>query len=122
MTKHYNCKEQKELRKKLRKDMPKSKRLLWNRLRNKQLNGYGFRRQHSVGPYIINFYCSSAKLAIELDGDSHYLNNAQEKDRVREKFIEQFGICFLRFTNAQVSGNVDEILATILRNLENNLP
>lgn len=77
--------------------------------------GYKFRRQQSIGPYIVDFYCPRLKLVIEVDGDSHFLDEAIEYDRKRQKYIESFGTKFLRFTNLEIYENIDEVLEEILR-------
>jgi len=71
--------------------MPKPEALLWARLKSKEL-GYKFRRQYSIGSFIVDFYCPELKLAIEVDGDSHFTDDAEEADRVRENEIESYGI------------------------------
>ncbi len=64
--------------------MPVAERLLWSRLRGKLIAGYKFRRQYSVESFVIDFYCPQAKLAIEVDGESHYRSGAEEYDRLRQ--------------------------------------
>jgi very-short-patch-repair endonuclease len=82
-------------------------------LSRKQMNGFKFRRQYSVNQYVIDFYCPVLKLAVEIDGDSHYRFSSLEYDDKRQKFIESFGIKFLRFTNDDVYNNIDGVLQTI---------
>ena len=86
---------------------------MWNHLSRRQMSGYKFRRQHSVDQYVLDFYCPELKLAIEIDGDSHFMPGAQEQDKTRQEHIEAFGIRFLpaspaggRFTNEDVCKNV----------------
>jgi very-short-patch-repair endonuclease len=93
--------------------MPKAEILLWANLSRKQLLGYKFRRQYSVEQYVIDFYCPALKLAIEIDGDSHFQPGAKERDAERQGFIETFGIEFLRFTNADIYENLDGVIDTI---------
>jgi len=90
---------------------------LWQVLRNRQANGHKFRRQYSVDRYILDFYCPSAKLAIEIDGDSHFTESAVQADRVRQKAIEELGIRFLRFTNQEVYESLDDVFDKILKHL-----
>ena len=113
MTTLFNRTAEKEKRRALRKNMPEPEKRLWTWLRAKQINSYKFRRQYSVGKYIIDFYCPEAKLAIEIDGDSHFSNQRKQQDFVRQKFIESKGIRFLRFTNKDVFENVDGVLVSI---------
>ena len=74
--------------------------LLWLALRNGQIGGMKFRRQHPVGPYVVDFYCHSAKLVVEIDGMSH--NDKAELDAVRTKALEAEGLRLLRVTNKDV--------------------
>src|SRR5262249_26219551 len=118
MTEYFNRPENKDVRRRLRNDMPSSEVLLWSKLRSRQLLGRKFRRQYSVGPYCINFYCPEIRLAIELDGDSHFTDEAKRYDRERQAWIESFGIRFLRFTNTDVSENLDGVLHVIAAAIE----
>ena len=77
------------------------------------MDGYKFRRQYSVGKFVIDFYCARSKLAIEVDGDSHFSEVSEVFDKERQDFIESFGILFLRFTNKEIYGNLDQVLAKI---------
>src|SRR5262245_27747900 len=113
MTEFFNRPTEKNLRRRWRKQRPPAEVLLWSRLRGKQLMGRKFRRQYSVGPYSIDLYCPAAKLAIELDGDSHFAPGAKIDDAQRQRFIESFGIRFLRFTNPEIYDNLDGVLEAI---------
>ena len=117
MVKIFNKNTVKANRKSLRKQMPPAEVALWQVLRNKQANGHKFRRQYSIEQYILDFYCPSAKLAIEIDGDSHFNESAVQADKIRQKIIEELGIRFLRFTNSDVCENLDGVFETILKNL-----
>jgi very-short-patch-repair endonuclease len=113
MTKIYNRTVEKNNRKILRKNMPKAEVILWSRLKGKRLDGYKFRRQFSVAQFVVDFYCPRLKLAIEVDGDSHFSEGSELSDKARQDFIESFGISFLRFTNKEIYGNLDEVLSKI---------
>jgi len=113
MTEFFNRSSEKEKRRQLRTNMPPAESLLWSRLRRKQIHGYRFRRQYSVGPYVIDFYCPALKLAIELDGESHLLEGAQSYDQHRQGYIEGFGISFRRFTNTEIFEDLDAVLVAI---------
>ena len=89
---------------------------LWKHLRNRQLGGYQFRRQHPAGPYILDFYCPEVKLAIELDGSQHV--ERAEQDAERTEFLGRFGIKVLRFWNVEVFKNTDGVLQVILSELQ----
>jgi len=93
--------------------MPLAEVILWSRLRGKQLGGYKFRRQFSIEWFVTDFYCPELKLALEIDGDSHYRKDAEFSDREREAYIEAFGIRFIRFTNKEVYENIDGVLLKI---------
>jgi len=73
--------------------------LLWIFLKGKQINGFDFHRQKSIGNYIVDFFCNELSLAIEIDGESHYGN--EEKDNERQIEIEKCGVKFLRFDESE---------------------
>lgn len=113
MTKHYNIRSETERRRILRRNLPKAEAILWKKLSRKQAMGYKFRRQYGVDAFVIDFYYPELKLAVEIDGDSHFRNQAEEYDHSRQEHIEQFGITFLRFTNQEVYNNLNGILQSI---------
>ena len=98
----------------LRREATPAERKLWARLKGKQLNGLAFRRQHPIGPYIVDFYCALLKLAIELDGDSHGNDAAARYDEKRRDFIAGKGIQIIRFWNSDIHERLDGVLADIL--------
>jgi very-short-patch-repair endonuclease len=98
----HNKSELKEYRKNLRNNLTPAEALLWKALKGKQLEGRKFRRQHSIGNYIIDFYCPSEKLAIELDGQPHFTIHGATKDKKRTAFLNKNGIRVLRFENKLV--------------------
>ncbi len=104
-------------RKTLRNNMPQPERKLWFYIRRKQL-GVKFRRQHSIGKYIVDFFCCELKLAIELDGNSHFSEQAQAYDHQRTRDLNKLGIKVLRFTNNEVNQNLEEVLVKI----KNSIP
>ena len=106
----YTRNSEKALRQSLRAEMPNAESVLWSKLRKRQLLGYEFRRQYSVGTFVVDFYCTELRLAIEVDGDSHYQNGAHSRDREREAFIKSLGIDFLRFRNIEVFEQLNEVL------------
>ena len=110
---HYNNNKRKDLRQKLRNDSPIPEKLLWGKLRRSQLIGLKFRRQYGIGPYVVDFYCPQLRLAIEVDGDSHYGVGVKAYDKKRQQTIEKEDIHFLRFTNHEVCENSDGVLETI---------
>lgn len=84
---------------------------LWQALRNRQLAGLKFRRQHLITPYILDFYCPQAKLAVEVDGRVH--TSTADYDQARTDFLAAQDILALRFANHQVESDLPSILATI---------
>ena len=117
MNEIFNRQDLKSRRQELRKSMPPAEVILWQRIRGKQLLDCKFRRQHSVGPYVLDFYCPQLRLAIELDGDSHFREGAPQKDRDRDVYIRSFGIRVLRFLNTDVYDNVDGLLEVVVREI-----
>ncbi len=112
MSQIHNNKIFKERRVELRKNATEAEEKLWNYLRNSKL-GYKFRRQHSIGGYILDFYCSSKKLIIELDGEIHNSVEAREYDQVRDKFFTDLGYTTLRFPNKKVTEHITNTLKEI---------
>lgn len=115
MPQYFNQTTYKNRRQALRNNAPKAEHLLWAKLKSKQLLGYKFRRQYSVGPYVIDIYCPALKLAIEVDGVSHLQEDSTDQDGPRQNFIESFGIQFLRFTNDEIYRNMDGVLYSIVQ-------
>ena len=115
MTQYFNRAGEKEKRRFLRNNLPNAEVMIWSRLKGRQLLGYKFRRQYSVDRYVVDFYCPELKLAVEIDGDSHFQNSAVDSDRHRQAFIESFGIRFLRFTNEDVIKNLDGVIEAVRR-------
>ena len=114
MTKAYNKESEKYKRKILRNNMPQTEVILWSKLKGKGLAGHKFRRQYSIGKFVVDFYSPKLKLAIEVDGDSHFIKGAHERDKERQEIIETFGITFLRFTNKEINENIDGVLNKIM--------
>ena len=97
----------------LRKKATEPERILWRHLRNRNFAGYKFRRQHPFDDYVLDFYCPSAKLAVELDGGGHNYHAGQIRDRTRSEFLARRGIVVLRFWNHQVRRELDSVLQAI---------
>jgi very-short-patch-repair endonuclease len=109
----FNVPSQKGFRQNLRNNMPKPEVLVWNRLRNGQVNSLKFRRQYGVGKYILDFYCPKIRLAIEIDGNSHYLDDKIDEDMERSKYLSLKNINVIRFTNFEVTENLDGVINEI---------
>ena len=118
----HNIKLLKERRKQLRSSLTPSEAKLWGFLKDNQLENRKFRRQHSVGPYVLDFYCPSEKLCIELDGDSHYTEAGFEYDTARTEILNSLNIRVLRFENKEVFENPEGILEEIKRHFKTNHP
>ena len=108
----FNRCGQRGKRKALRRNASDAEQRLWQYLRGKQL-GTKFRRQYSVDAYILDFYAPRSKLAIEVDGDSHFTAAAIQYDRERTMYLNRFGIEVLRFTNLDIVDNIEGVLSTI---------
>lgn len=96
--------------------MTETEKRLWLYLKNEQL-GVKFRRQHSIGNYIADFYCPSIKLVIELDGSQHFTPEGLEYDKIRENFMKSLEIKILRFNNNDVLTNIEGVLEDIRKEL-----
>jgi very-short-patch-repair endonuclease len=97
----------------LRRESTESEKILWKHLRHRQLGGVQFYRQKPIGPYLVDFYCASAKLAVELDGGYHRNPIQQEQDEVRDSYLRQSGLRILRFENAQIQRDIPGVLKAL---------
>ncbi len=108
----HNQQNLKDLRRLNRSNLTPAEAELWKHLKKNQL-GRKFRRQHSVGEYILDFYCPEEKLAVELDGRDHFTDNGFERDEARTKYLNSLNIKVLRFENKEVFEQLDGVLAEI---------
>ncbi len=99
----------------LRKEQTKTEEILWWLIRKRKMFGFKFRRQHIINGFILDFYCPSIKLGIELDGKVHI--KQKEYDKARQKIVEENGIKLIRFSSSDVINNPDEVLSRINENL-----
>ena len=99
--------------KQLRQTMTPAETLLWRYLKANRIDGLGFRRQTPIRNYIVDFVCMSAKLIIELDGESHDFDERQKADQNRDAFFVSEGFQVLRFTNGQVMSNLEGVVEVI---------
>ncbi len=90
---------------------------LWNAIRRGQLDGLKFRRQHPIGPYVLDFFCASARLAVEVDGQTHYSDDQLEKDTARDRWLARQGVMTLRIPASWVLEDVDIAVAAIRQQL-----
>ena len=100
-------------RRALRGDLTLAEAALWRMLRRSSLNSRKFRRQQSIGPYIVDFYCASEKLVIELEGAAHDSERIAGRDEVRERFLRSLGLTVVRLENRHVLENPEGVLAYI---------
>ena len=109
----YSSKHMIDRARTLRQTETPPEELLWLALRNGQIGGLKFRRQHPVGPYVVDFYCHAAKLVVEVDGMSHDEKLASDTERTR--YLEEQGSRVLRVTNEDVMHDLDAVTREIAR-------
>ena len=97
----------------LRKNQTDAERILWNVLHNRQICGAKFRRQYSIGNYILDFYSPEYKLGIEADGGQHYVDDVKQQDESRTKELAKMGIQVLRFSNLDILNNIEGVCEAI---------
>ena len=114
----YNRPWLKEKRRKLRNNGTAAEATLWLLLKNRKLEGRKFRRQFSVGNYILDFYCSTERLCIELDGDYHYTPEGYEADQKRTAYLNNQNILVIRFENQEVFHHPEAVLEEIKRHFK----
>jgi very-short-patch-repair endonuclease len=95
----------------LRKNMNKYEKLIWEKLKGKQVCGLRFRRQHPIDIFIADFYCHEVRLVVEIDGEIH--DQQEEYDDGRSAEMERFGIKVIRFTNDEVKNNIEKVINKI---------
>ena len=103
--------------KELRKNMTPAEIVLWQRLRNHQIDGFYFRRQHPIKYFIADFYCAKADLIVELDGGIHNNPENEEWDINRTAELEKSGITVIRFTNEEVIYDTENVIRKIRHQL-----
>ena len=106
-------KEALERQRRLRREPTEPEKKLWRHLRNRQVAGLKFRQQVWLGPYIVDFFCAEARLAIELDGETHIGPEAEAYDERRTAFIEAEGFRLRRFWNNDVMQNIEGVVQEI---------
>jgi very-short-patch-repair endonuclease len=111
----------KHLARNLCKNMTDVERLLWSKIRKKQISGLQFYRQKRIGSYIVDFCCPKAKLVIELDGSQHYRRNGQEKDKNRDAYLKELGSTVLRFSNRDIFENLEDVLNILFNRIESSV-
>jgi very-short-patch-repair endonuclease len=112
--------ENKKFRQNLRATLTPAEAKLWQYIKNKQIGGYKWRRQHQIGKYILDFYCPTAKLAIELDGKHHFTIDGTNADEIRTEYLQTIGITVIRFENKELWENPECVINTIIEALNKN--
>ena len=102
----------KRRRRELRKNATVHEKILWSYLRTSGI-GFKFRRQHSIGPYIVDFYCAEKRLIIEVDGGQHLELEAKKYDEERSKYLQNLHHRVIRFLNSDINNNVESVLDEI---------
>ena len=106
----------------LRKRQTDAEKKPWVILRNRQLAGAKFRRQFSIGSYILDFYAPEFRLCIEADGGQHYEDKGKQGDKVREKELSKLGVEILRFNDNEILNNIEGVFEIIQKNLRRKEP
>lgn len=113
MDNYHNLPDKKDDRRALRNNLTPAEATLWKSLKSGQLAGRKFRRQHSVGAYILDFYCPEERLAVELDGAGHYTVAGNAHDAARTVYLNTLGIQVVRFENKLIWSALESVLQTI---------
>lgn len=125
MTKVFNCHTRKGTRKELRNNLTKGEIILWQHLKGSQLGGFKFRRQQSISDFVVDFYCPEIKLAVEIDGQTHEVEEVFIRDQWRQRIIEKEKVVFKRYTSSDIFNNLkhilDDLYQTCLRLRDQNL-
>ena len=116
----HNLPQLKPLRQRLRSHMTSAEIALWVHLQRSRLDGRKFRRQHSIGSFVVDFYCPTEHLAIELDGSPHDTESGWQRDQKRAAFLQSLGIRVVRFENRDVLNNPEGVLSEIRRHFADN--
>ena len=124
MSKHkrgiYNITSKEDRRKELRNSLTVAEAVLCKYLKGRQLSGMKFRRQSSVGPYIVDFFCPEKRIGVELDGARHFGPTAGDYDDRRTRYLEERGIKVIRFENRRVYRDLEGVLEEIRQKLNQN--
>jgi very-short-patch-repair endonuclease len=105
---------------KMRREPTRAEKVLWRALRT-SLPGISFRRQHPIGPYIVDFACLNAKVIVELDGDVHAVPDQIEQDAVRQAYLSARGFRVIRYANTQVLNNLSGVLHDIQNAIDKSI-
>ena len=106
-----------DIKRRLRSNMTGPETRLWSALRARQLQGMKFRRQHGIGPYIVDFYCPEQSLVIEIDDDSHANADQIVRDQLRDKYFQSLGLRVIRYFNNDIVKNLAGVLEDLAEKL-----
>jgi very-short-patch-repair endonuclease len=109
----HNLESLSGFRRTLRRNLTPAEAFLWRHLKGAALDGKKFRRQHGIGPYIVDFYCPECRVIVELDGQVHHNVIAQEREFERDRYLKSLGIQILRFENHVVFEDTEGVLDVI---------
>ena len=118
----HNQRDFKHLRRQLRNNLTPAEAELWKYLQHGQLEGKKFRRQHSIGNYILDFYCPLEKLGLELDGRDHFTDNGFEADEKRTAYLNSLNIRIIRFENKEIFDQLEGVLEEIRQSFTTPAP
>ena len=106
----------------LRREATAAEKVLWRKLRDRQLVGTKFRRQHQFGPFVLDFYCAEHRLAVEADGGQHYEPESARKDAARAEYLAWQGVRPLRFSNVDIPSGTNVVVEAIFLALAEQTP
>lgn len=118
MQKVHDRPELTKRRKELRNKPTQAEEFLWGYIKNRQLDGRKFRRQHSIDRFVVDFYCPEERLVVELDEQVHFTEEGMKYDKERTKHIEKRFIKIIRFENQEVLYGIDNVLNEIRKHFK----
>lgn len=110
-----------ERRKEFRENPTDAEAILWDHLKGKKFNNLKFRRQHGIGPFVVDFYHGKTRTVIEIDGNVHEQAVVKEYDESRQKYLEELGYSFLRFKNEEIFHNSERVLEAIFHHIQKQM-
>lgn len=107
-----------DLKRRLRSEMTPAEKQLWFHLSSRQFQSLKFRRQHGIGPYIVDFYCPEKGVVIEIDGETHAGEDEKLRDQQREVYLRSLSLLVVRYTNEEVLKNLEGVLEDLARRIK----
>jgi len=105
------------LRRQLRKNTTEAEKIFWSKVARRQFYNLKFRKQHGIGNYIVDFYCSEKKFIVEIDGDTHAENDGRKKDEIRSKYLLSLGYNIVRYNNHDIINNIEGVFEDLKEKL-----